>query len=216
MHSVAAARMAPFVERRSVVTPAHPSLKPAGGSKATAEASSRNAADEAVGLLLEMQNRQRSGKIVDAEFVAMVKGVNIGNDAALVPPSPIEMAIRRNPVILKAAVGAIVGLVLYGALFVMSPLWAGVPVRGKAWVKKSPAAGVELVFHAVPSLQEVGRVVVAKNGEFAAGLRRGSYKITARSTGKPALAGILAAPETTPLYITVDKPVSKLNLYLPH
>lgn len=188
---------------------------PIKGEKSAASKSSRNAAEEAVGLLLHVQERQRSGKVADAEFVAMMKGVDLGHGAVLVPPSPLEMAIRQNPGMLKAAVCAAIGIVLYVVWLLVSPLWAGIPVKGKAWVNRSAAAGVELVFHAMPSMKKVGSVVVTKTGEFEIGLGRGSYRITASSTAKPALSAAVSAPESSPLSVVVDKPIRGLNLYLP-
>lgn len=191
------------------------STKPPAAPHA-AKKCSKNAAAEAVDVLLEMHDRQLAGKVVDTEFVAMVKGVRLSDDALpQAPPSPIEQILVDYPFIPKAAGAAVAGAALYGLLLLLSPLWATYSASGKVVVNRLEAPGIELTFHAMPSGQEVAKAVSSQTGDYTArGLGRGAFKVTAKSTGNTRVPEHYGSVQTTPLTLTIDKSTSNLMLYL--
>lgn len=177
---------------------------------------SKNAAADAVDVLLDMHSRQLAGKVVDTEFVAMVKGERIrDSDLPKAPPPPIEQFLIDYPIIPKAAGVAVAGAALYGLLLLLSPLWASYSASGKVVVNRLDAPDVELAFYAMPSGREVAKAVSSQTGDFTArGLGRGQFKVTAKSTGNTRVPEHYASPQTTPLSFTLDKSMSNLMLYV--
>ena len=120
----------------------------AAGKKKHADPCSRTAANQAVDLLLNLHEREQSGKVVDLEFVAMAKGIELRGEAIpKPPPSPIAQLVLENPAILhglKCAAGA---AVVYALFLLLSPLWASYHAAGKVYMNRVEADGVELAFY---------------------------------------------------------------------